>query len=32
MEAEPGILRYRELVENDAFISAVAERLAQRLA
>ncbi|HWX40751.1 MAG TPA: BrnA antitoxin family protein [Blastocatellia bacterium] len=32
MEAEPGIPRYRELVENDAFISAVAERLARRLA
>jgi hypothetical protein len=32
MESEPGDSRYRELVENDAFISAVAERLAQRLA
>jgi uncharacterized protein (DUF4415 family) len=32
MEQEPGSPRYRELVENDAFISAVAERLAQRLA
>ena len=32
IEAQPGIPRYRELLENDAFISAVAEKGPRRLA